>query len=386
MPGFDVEMASELWRLGVALAIGLVVGGEREQRKGAGPGRAAAGIRTFALAGLLGGVGGMLGPWPLTASALFVGAAALVSYALGDRSDPGLTTEVALVVTFALGALAVPRPAVAFSAGVGAAMVLAARTGMHAFLRETLSERELRDALVLGVSALVVLPLLPNRYLGPLDAVNPQLLWKLAVVLMAVTALGHVAQRALGPALGLAVAGRAGGFASSAATISGMAARAREDASVHAATVAGAVASTVATFVQLAIVVRLASPRLLSRLALPLTAGGALALLYAAAWTWRATRSRATLPSRGRAFSVPSALLFAAFVGVIGVVSALAAARFGPRAVPVAAALAGFADAHASAASAASLQAAGVVSEQVALVSVMAAFSTNALTKGALAF
>ncbi len=386
MPGFDVETAGELWRLGVALAIGLIIGGEREQRKGEGPGRAAAGIRTFALISLLGGVTWTLGPWALAASALFVGGAALVSHALGDRSDPGLTTEIALVLAFALGALAPSRPAVAFAAGVGTAALLAARTGMHAFLRQSLSERELRDALVLGVSAVVILPLLPDRFVGPLHAVNPQLLWKFAVVMMTVTALGYVAQRALGPALGLSFAGLAGGFVSSAATISDMAARAREDPSLHAASVAGAAASTVATFVQLAIVVRLASPTLLSRLALPLAAGGALALLYAAAWTWRATRSRVPLATRGRAFSVSSALLFAAFVGTIGIVSAFAAAWLGPRAVPTAAALAGFADAHASAASAAALQAAGVISEQVALIAIMAAFSTNALTKWALAF
>ena len=122
MPGFDAETAGELWRLGVALAIGLVVGGEREQRKGEGPGRAAAGIRTFALAGLLGGVAWLLGPWVLASSALFVGGAALVSHTLGDRSDPGLTTEVALVVTFALGALASTRPALALAASTVAVL------------------------------------------------------------------------------------------------------------------------------------------------------------------------------------------------------------------------------------------------------------------------
>jgi uncharacterized membrane protein (DUF4010 family) len=328
----------------------------------------------------------LLGPWVLASSALFVGGAALVSHTLGDRSDPGLTTEVALVVTFALGALASTRPALALAAGVSTATVLAARAGMHRFLRQTLSESELRDALVLGVSAVVILPLLPNRFIGPLHAVNPQLLWKLVVVMMGVTAVGYAAQRAFGPALGLAFAGLAGGFVSSAATISGMAARAREAPSLHAASVAGAAASTVATFIQLAIVVQLASPMLLSRLALPLATGAALTLLYAAAWTWRAARSRVTLATHGRAFSVSSALIFAAFVGVIGLVSALAAAQFGPRAVPATAALAGFADAHASAASAASLQAAGLISEKVALIAIMAAFSTNALTKCALAF
>lgn len=386
MPQLDAGSIDALWRLAVALAVGLVIGGEREQRKGEGPGRAAAGVRTFALVALLGGVAGLVGPTLVGALALFVGAAAVTSYALGDRSDPGLTTEVALLAAYALGALAATRPVVALAAGVSVAMLLAARTGLHGFLRRTLSERELRDALVLAVSAVVVLPLLPDRFVGPYHAVNPQLVWRLAVVMMAITAAGHVAQRALGAALGLVFAGFAGGFASSAATIAAMAARAREDDRLHAAAVAGATASTAATFVQLGVVLGMAGPAVGARVAPALAAGGAVATAYALLRAWRALRASVIVPPPGRAFSFGAALLFAALVSGVGLLSALARARFGEAAVPVAAALAGLADAHAAAASAAALHASGGIPERLAVLAVLAALTTNTLTKVGLAF
>lgn len=386
VPAFPADVVSDLWRLAVALAVGLVIGGEREQRKGDGPRRAPAGIRTFALVGLLGGVAALAGPALVATCAVFVGAAALAGYALGDRSDPGLTTEVALLLTYALGAIAVTRPAVAFAAGVCAALLLAARATLHTFLRSTLTERELRDALVLGVCALVLLPLLPDRFVGPWRVINPQLLWKLAVVSMAITAAGYVAQRALGAALGLAFSGLAGGFVSSAATVAAMGARGKEDASLHAAAVAGATASTVATFVQLAIVVWLADAALLPAVAWPLAGGGAAAVAYSGLHVWRATRSASPVLPAGRAFSIPSSLLFAALLGAASLLSAMAAERLGPAGVPAVAGLAGLADAHAAAASAATLHAAGGASTSVATLAVLTALTTNAVTKAVLAY
>ena len=97
----------------VALGIGLLLGVERERHKGRGPGRGAAGVRTFALAALLGGLAARLGVALIAVCAAFAGAAALVAYLRGADGDPGLTTEVALVLTVLLGALAIEEPTVA---------------------------------------------------------------------------------------------------------------------------------------------------------------------------------------------------------------------------------------------------------------------------------
>jgi len=385
-PWLAGDAVTDLWRLAIALAIGLIVGAERERRKGEGPDRAAAGIRTFAAVAALGGVASLLGAHFVAVGGLFVGGAAIAAYVLGDRSDPGLTTEISLLLCYALGALSGSRPAVALAAAVVTAMLLAARGELHRFFRDTLSERELRDGLVLGLSAIVILPLIPDRFMGPYAVVNPHTLWRLSVVMMGLTAAGYVAQRAVGSSLGLAIAGLAGGFVSSAATIAAMGARARGDEAVRAGAVAGATASTVSTFVQLGVVVGLADPAVAVRVAWPLACGGLVAAAWSALRAWHAVRGGGPGAERGRAFRVLPAVLFACLVGAVGVLAALAESRLGPAAVPVAAALAGLADAHASAASAAALHAAGRVTEQVAVLAVLVALTTNTITKSVLAF
>ncbi len=385
-PRLDVEIVGDLWSLAIALAVGLIIGAERERRKGEGPARAAAGIRTFAAVGALGGVASLLGVPVIAVGGLFVGSAAIAAYVVGDRTDPGLTTEVSLVLCYALGALSATRPAVALAAAVATAALLAARGDLHRFMRDTLSERELRDGLVLGLSAIVILPLLPDRFMGPYAVVNPHTLWRLAVVMMGLTAAGYVAQRAVGSNLGLAVAGLAGGFVSSAATISAMGARARESEAVRAGAVAGATASTVSTFVQLAVVVTLADPAVASRVAWPLACGGVTAAACSGFRAWHAARGGGPPAVRGRAFRVLPAVLFAGLVGAVGVLATFAESRLGQAAVPVTAAIAGLADAHASAASAASLHAAGRITESVAVLGVLLALTANTLTKAVLAF
>ena len=190
----------------------------------------------------------------LVAAVLVVGALAAVAYFRSRGADPGLTTEVALLTTFLLGALAVRQPALAAGLAVVVAILLAARTGLHRFVRRVLTEQELHDALLFAAAALVVLPLTPDRNVGPFGALNPRVLWKLAILVMGISASGYVALRMLGPRLGLPLSGLASGFVSSAATIGAMGQRAARQPELRRAAVAGAVLSTVATVVQMVIV------------------------------------------------------------------------------------------------------------------------------------
>ena len=371
-------------KLAVSLAIGLVIGAERERRDTEGQ-RAIAGVRTFALVGLLGGIAALLGSTALlVAVALIVGGFATIGYYLGDRSDPGLTTEAALVLTYCLGAFANREPKVALAAGLATATLLAFRTQMHSAVRSLLSDEELRDALLFGVAAVVILPLVPNHAVDPLGVINPFTLWRLVVLLMAMSGAGYIAQRVIGPRYGLALAGFGSGFVSSSATIAAMGARARQEPELQRPAVAGAAASTVATFVQLAILVGAASPRLLLALAWPLASGGVAALVYAAAQIWRARRAEVHAV-KGRAFQLSTALLFGLLVTGVAFVSAAAARWLGAAGAVVAAAAAGFADAHASSAAVASLAATGRLGETTAVLGVLLALTTNTLTKGFLA-
>jgi uncharacterized membrane protein (DUF4010 family) len=375
------------WRLAVALAIGLVVGAERERRKGAGAHRRPAGIRTFALASLIGGVAALL-PWPavgIAVGAVFIAGFAIVGYAFGDRADPGYTTEIALCLTYVLGVLAQSRPAMAFSCGIVAAILLALRNPMHHAVRDVVTSRELLDALVFAVAAVVILPLLPNRPIDPLGVINPFTLWRLVVVVMAITGAGYIAQRAIGPKYGLAVAGLAAGFVSSAATIHAMGTRARSDERLLPAAVAGATASCLATFVQMTILVGTANPGLVRRVATPLVAGALVAALFGAALTARSARAETVPTRRGRAFKVRSAIVFAGVVTAILFAAAGMEKLLGEVGAVGAAAVAGLADAHAAGASAASLNAAGKLGGTWAEIAVLLALTSNTVTKIVLA-
>ncbi len=373
-------------RLAVALGIGLLIGIERERRKGDGPGRSIAGVRTFAVVALLGAVSTLLGEEILLAVTVCgVIALAAVSYQRSTE-DPGLTTEVALLLTVLLGALAMQQPALAAGLGAGVAILLAARSRLHHFARKVLSEREFNDALVLAAATLVVLPLIPDRHIGPYAAINPRVAWTIVVLMMAIGAAGHIALRLLGPRYGLAVAGFASGFVSSAATIGSMGERARKTPALMQAAVAGAVLSTVATIAQMTLLLAAVSFLTLRSMALPLALAGAVAIAYAALFM---RRTAGTAPTddgtAGRAFSFRTALLFALTITGVMFVSAVVVDWLGAGGLALAAAAAGLADAHSISVSVASLAADGRIDVAATTLPILVALSTNTLTKIALA-
>ena len=253
--------------LGVALGIGFLIGVDRERRKGSGAARGAAGVRTFVLVALLGAAGHLVGE--RTGLLLAVGVTtvlAAVSYWRSSEEDPGLTTGAALVLTCFLGGLALRQPVVAAGLGTLTALLLASRTWLHAFIGERLSDREIMDGLLLAGAGLVVLPVLPDRAIDPYDVVNPRLIWTLALLVMLVNAAGYVALRTLGPTAGLALSGLAGGFVSSVATIASMGNRSSEHKELLRPAVAGAALSSVATVVELTIIIAVTNRALLAPL------------------------------------------------------------------------------------------------------------------------
>ena len=377
------DIDPRLTGLAAALGIGLLIGIERERRKGEGPARAAAGLRTFTLASLLGALAMLLGGGAtLAVLAAVVGALAIVSYRRSRDDDPGLTTEIALVLTFMLGALAMHDARLATGIGVLVAIALAARSQLHRFVVRVLSEQEVHDGLLLAAAALVILPLLPDRAVDPLGAINPRTLWKLAVLMMAINACGHIALRAAGPALGLSFAGFASGFVSSTATIAAMGAEARRNPALRAGAVSGAVLSSLATVVYLALLLAATSPAVLRAMAAPLLAAGVAAAAYGLLIALRSVRTHdGDTPPPGRPFNPRLALLFAATMGALLLLTAFLTDRYGTGGAGIAAALAGFADAHSASAAVAALQASGRIAAEQAVLPILAAFTTNACSK-----
>lgn len=382
-----VSFDQQGWRLAVALGIGLLMGVERERRKGEGPARSAAGVRTFALVALLGGVAMALGSMTVLAVALaFVGGAVLLAYALGDRSDPGITSEVAVPTAFLLGALAQREPQIAAGLAVTVTILLAARTQIHRLVQQVLTEQEIHDGLLFAAAALVVLPLLPDERIGPYGVFDPFTMWRLVIIVMAISAAGYIAHRSLGPRVGLPLAGFASGFVSSSATIGAMGSRARREPGLRRPAVAGAVLSTVATVVQMGVVVGATDRAVLREVTGVLLAAGIVATLYGAFFGLRALRDPGeTEAAAGRAFELRSAVIFAATVTGILLVSAALHDWLGNAGLTISTAIAGFADTHAAAISVASLAASGKIPPSDAVIPILAAFSTNSITKAVLA-
>ncbi|WP_395711575.1 MgtC/SapB family protein [Reyranella sp.] len=371
----------------VALGIGLLVGIDRERRKGDGPSRSAAGLRTFTLASLLGAVAMAAGEAQLLAAAgLAVAAFAGLSYWRAREEDPGLTTETALVVTTLIGGLAIREPVVAAGLGVVVAVLLAARTPLHRFARSVLTDEELRSLLIFAGATLVVLPLLPDHTIGPYGALNLRNIWLIVILVMAISALGYIAVRLAGAKFGLPLAGFASGFVSSSATIGAMGARTRGHPELMKPAVAGAVLSSVATIVQLALLIAAISMETLLAFWLPLVLSGAAAVVYGGIFTLWALEHRIEEHSApGSAFSLKTALGFAAILAVILLVAAAAQDWFGETGVLIAAAIGGLADTHSAAVSIASLVQEKRIEASMAVVPILAALSANTVTKAAFA-
>lgn len=381
-----MPMGPELVGYATAVGVGAMIGIERERRKGQGAHRAFAGLRTFTLSCLLGAIAGASGSIHLLLVLVVIGGLAVVAYQRDAGDDPGITTEVALLLTVMLGAMAMKSAPLAAALGVVVTGLLLARTQLHRWASEVLSEQELRDGLVLAVCALVLLPLMPDRTVGPFSVLNPRALWQLLVLVLSLNACGYVAVRALGPRLGLAFAGLASGFVSSAATIAAMGARAASTPGLRHGAVAGATLSSLATVAQLAMVVGATDLETLMALLPSLFAAGAVALVYGAYFAWRGwRRTDADALPAGRAFRLRDALSFVALVAGVLLVSAAATAWLGRSGTAIAAAVAGFADAHSPAIAVAALVAAGKLHANAAVVPVLLAFSTNAVTKLVLA-
>ncbi len=374
----------------VALALGLLVGTERERRREAQGAAGFAGLRTFALVSLLGGLVAYLDVTALMVTgAIAVSAFAIAGYAIthDDDDDRGITTEVALVVTYVLGMLAITSPLLAPAVAVVMTWILALRGELHQLVRNTLTESELRSILILLLFALVLVPVAPDEPFGPYGAVNPQSLLRLVVVLMTITSAGYVAQRVLSPKLGLVLSGLASGFVSSSATIAAMGMRARQEPSHWRAAAAGALASSIATVVQYVVVIAAVHTSLIRAIAPNLIfASMAAVLCTGALWLSMRGASGSDSDRMSQPFHVWMALGFGAVFVLVTIASSALQERIGSAGIVLVSGVASIVGAHSTAGSVAALHRTQSVDVETARIAILTALSSNTLTKIALAF
>ena len=385
----DLFVNSEtLLGLCVALGIGLLIGAERERRKDTHKTGIAAGIRTFAVVALLGAVSILLGEYVFVVVTLVVGGSALLAYRNTSAQEPGLTTELSLFLTCLLGGLAIRDATLAAGIGAVLALLLAARNRIHYFVRKVLTEQELHDVILFSAAALIALPLAPNRFMGPFDAFNPHAAVQIIVLVMAISALGYIAMRLLGPRFGLPLAGFASGFVSSTATIFSMGIRVSQLPSQMPGAVAGAVLSSIATIIQMTIVIASIQPSLLANLAKPLALGGLLAFIYGLIFVLKAMKQTKQTYDQdlGRAFDLKTAVGFATIISLAILFAAFLNNWLGVQGLNISTAATGLVDAHAAAVSVASLVSAQKITSQQAVWPVLIGLSSNTLMKAIVAY
>lgn len=367
----------------VALGIGLLIGAEREHnQQGNESGNAIAGVRTFTIASLLGAVSITVNFWLLVVTLGCVTVFSATAYYAKRNNDSGLTTEITLLLTVIFGGLAMTQSALAAGLAVSVAIVLAAKEPLHGFVKVAVSKNELNDFLILAAATLIVLPLVPNEPIGPYDAINPRSLWLVVILVMLITAIGHIALRFFGGRIGLPITGLVSGFVSSLATIGAMGERAKENPSLLNAAVAGAILSNLATIIQLALLVLAISPATLMVLAAPLLFGGLSVVIYGLLFTLNTLHQKVDENAQyGQMVSIKSAFILALVIGVVLVFSAMLQDWLGQAGLVIASGTAGLADAHAPSISVASLVAVGKLSMEAAVIPILVAFSMNALSK-----
>lgn len=275
--------------LATALAVGLLIGAERGWRARDGDDdQLIAGVRTFGLVGLLGGLAALLGERFGVAAwvglLMLVGALVLAGY-LGETlrsGDLGLTSEVALILTFVFGSLVFSHGrAVAAGGAVAVALLLSLKEPLHQGLRR-LSGAELSGALKLLFISLVLLPVLPDRGYGPWQAFNPYTTWWMVVLIAAIGFAAYVAVRLVGTRHGLLVTALLGGIVSSTAMTMTLS-RLHDNRALHALLACALLATSALMFPRVLLEVGLVNRALLPELVLPLSlaalvyAGGALA-------------------------------------------------------------------------------------------------------------
>ena len=342
--------------LASALGCGLLMGIERERRKGDGPFRALAGVRSFALASLSGAAAALIGSMALVAVVgVFIAALAVTAYARDDSGDPGVTTEIALLLAYLIGVLCARDQLVAAALAVAATGLLAARDSLHQFARDWLQPGEVRSGLILAALFLLVAPLVPDAPLWQ-GLFNPWVVMRLLLVLLVIQSLAHIGRRLLQARQAMALSALASGFVSSTATIASLGMEVREGAAVRPQAGA-AVLSCVATMAQIVVVAAAVQPLWLARLWLPALAGA----LVAGAWGWWRVRgvpvgpedgavARPLLPPDTAMFKLRDAALIAALLTAVQVGVHLLTRWQGDAGMLAGALLAALADVHAAAA------------------------------------
>ncbi len=387
----------QLERLAVALAIGLLIGLERgwqarEEREG----ERTAGLRTHALAALLGGLWGAIAQalgsmGTTTLAAAFLALSAVIILfrfrETGHDGTFGATTVVAAMLSFTLGAFAmVGDKQVAAASGVAVAGLLALKTVLHDWLKR-ISWAELRSALLLLAMTFILLPLLPNRGIDPWMSINPFEIWLMTVLIAIISFTGYVAIKLAGERAGILMTGFAGGLVSSTAVTLTLSRLVRDHPTSTSASIAGALIASMTMMFRVLVIVGLVQAPLLIRIGPPIFLAAVTLAVTALPFLWQhgsISRENGGL-SLQNPFELSTVLKFGALLTVITALAKLILTNGGTWGAYMLAAASGIADVDAIVLSMARLDS-GALDSNVAVRAILIVVAVNTAAKAVLAW
>jgi uncharacterized membrane protein (DUF4010 family) len=379
-----VDLATTFSSIGIALGLGLLVGLQREQVA-----TQLAGLRTFALITILGTLCGLLatsfGGWVLASGFLALTGALLMGHVpelKGEKAELGVTTEVAALAMFGVGAyLVVGYREVAIAVGGGIAVLLHFKGQLHG-IAARLGE-DSKSIMQFALISMVILPMLPNRTYGPFNVINPRQIWLMVVLVVGIGLGGYIAYKFFGAKAGLLLAGVLGGIISSTATTISYSKRsAKQELADNAAALVILLASTVSCVLVL-VEISAVAPGFLRTAMLPLSlVVVTLALLSLPLWFLH-RKSNDEMPIQGNPSELKGALYFALLYTIILFAIAAVKDRYGARGLYLVAAASGLAEVHALALSTAQLVESGRVGSGEGWRIIVVALLSNLVFKGA---
>ncbi len=375
--------ATLFMQLGISFGLGLLLGLERERAESS-----IAGIRTFPFVSLFGTVcaqlGQVFGGWIVAAGLLTLGALVIfANYAkmkTGD-ADPGMTTEVAMVLLYVLGALVVVGHSVpAIVLGGIMALLLHLKGPLHKFAA-AVGEREMRAIMQFVLISLIILPVLPDENYGPYGVWNPFKLWLMVVFIVGISLCGYVAYKVFGTRAGTVLGGVIGGLISSTATTVSFARRAASEKALAPLAAFVIMLATCISLGRVLVEIAVVATGSFPALAPPLSALLVVCLLLACRLFFLARKSRAAMPEQKNPAEFKSAFVFGGLYGVVLLAVAAARDHFGSAGLYVVGAVSGLTDVDAITLSTAQMTGSGGLPPATAWRTVLIAVMANLIFK-----
>ena len=341
---------SDLTTLGIAFGLGLLVGLQRQKTD-----NEMAGVRTFTLIAVLGVMAGFLtrefdNPYILPILGLCIATMLMMANYIKlkkfDEADVGQTTEVAALLMFAIGAyLVVGSQLIGVLVGASMAILLYVKEHLHDFI-EKLSNKDLSAIMTLAGISLIILPILPNQTIGPLDVINPRNIWLMVTLIVGISVVGYFIYKLVGKKVGIISNGILGGLISSTATTVSYARKTKEQKSIGKLAVFVITTASAVSMIRVLIEVAVIVPEKLSALILPLLMEIIIVAVISIGLFYLINKDTKddTMPEPKNPAQLKSAIIFGLLYGFILLLVAFTKRQFGNEGLYIVAIISGLTD------------------------------------------